>query len=183
MTACASQGRDCVLCCAARKDHLQSGTGSEPLGCSFGLIPLSTGSWRLEILFYSSNCVIEDIMYTDAVAVPTGYFRGVPAKRDRLSGVSLRRHSWEPSHAHARTRPSRGMTFGRLPRRLPPSAIFAVAHAFRPSGHICHVHSVSSPGRGWKTAHQSGQGTTRPPEEHNSATSDRYWGPCRPSGL
>lgn len=90
------------LCSTARRNHLQSGTESEPLGCSFDLIPLSIGSWRLEILFYSPNCVIEVIMYTDAVAVPTGYFRGVAAKRDRLSGVSLRRHSWEPSHYRAR---------------------------------------------------------------------------------
>lgn len=119
-------------------------------------------------------------MYTDAVAVPTGYFRGVDAKRDRLSGVSLRRQA-ESLRAFPQQR-SRGMTFGRQPRRLPLSAIFAAAHTFRPSGHILAAHSAESWAR-TKTAHRSGQRPTRPPEEHNSATSDRYWGPCRPSDL
>ena len=36
--------------------------------------------------------MIEDV-YTDTVAVPTGYFRGVAAKRNRPPGVSLRRQA------------------------------------------------------------------------------------------
>lgn len=92
-------------------------------------------------------------MYTDAVAVPTGYFRGVSAKRDRLSGVSLRRAKAESLLTQ---QSSRGMTFGRQPRCLPLSAMFAVAHAFRPSGHIFALHSVESWTR-TKTAHRSGK--------------------------
>lgn len=116
-------------------------------------------------------------MYTDAVAVPTGYFRGVAAKRDTIRSQSTA----TKLGAFPRQR-SRGMTFGRQPRCLPLSAIFAVAHTFRPSGHILDAHSAESWTR-TKTAHPPGQRPTRPPEEHNSAVSDRYWGPCHRSDL
>lgn len=166
------------LFCTARKNYLQPGTESEPLGCPLDQIPLSIGSWRLEILFYSPNCVIEVILYTDAVAVPTGYFRGESAKRDRLSGVSLRRAKTEcllttklARHDVRATAPlpSPVSHVGRCPRL---QAIWP--HLCRSQCRILDEDENRSSIR---------ERATRPPEEHNSAMSDRYWGPCCPSGL
>lgn len=115
------------------------------LGISFDLILPSIGSWRLEILFYSPNCVIED-MYTDAVAVPTGYFRGVAAKRDRLSGVSLRAASWEPSHT---TKLGRHDVRATAPSPSPVSHIRRCSRLKAIWPHLGPF-TVSNPGRGRK---------------------------------
>lgn len=180
MTACASQGRDEVFLIFVLRERTicNPGQNRSPLGCSLDQIPLSIGSWRLEILFYSPNCVIEVILYTDAVAVPTGYFRGVSAKRDRLSGVSLRRAKAE---SLLTTKLARHDVRATAPLPSPVSHVRRCPRLQAIWPHLCPSQCRILDEDENRSSIR--EGATRPPEEHNSAMSDRYWGPCRPSGL
>lgn len=151
----------------------------EPLEYSFG-----PDSSKYTLIFSSLDGVLGHQVHRcrsrPEKVLPRG---GKAAKRDRLSEVSYGgRQSSEPRGVPT-AKLARHDVRGEQPHRLPLSAILAFSIASRQSGHILVVvHSVESCAT-TKTAHHSGQGPTRPPEEHNSATSDRYWGPWRPSGL
>lgn len=99
-------------------------------------------------------------MYTDAVAVPTGYFRGVAAKRDRLPVVSLTAAKLGES---LRTNKSAKLARHDVRATAPlPSPVSHIRHCSHLQAIWPHrwPSTVSNPGRGRKPLIDQGRAET-----------------------